>query len=128
MRIVVGLDEEYNQLLLKQYNSHLITFESSPKIYILQDISHTVRTSSGHEGRLQIESDDINLKTKINLTRAGENFMSLRFDKKSFSNTLLGFEPYWDYKPINSNHPHIPTVYISDKISNLSTTKKTLEM
>ena len=33
--------------------------------------------------------------------------------------TLLGFEPYWDYKPTNFNHVAIPTVYISDKISNL---------
>ena len=56
------------------------------------------------------------MKTKFNLTRGGEVFMSLRFDEKSFFNTLLGFEPYWDYEPIYSNHPHIPTVYISDKI------------
>ena len=64
------------------------------------------------------------MKTKINLTRAGESFMSLRFDKKSFFNTLLVFEPYWDYNPIYSNHPQIPTVYISEKILNLSTTNK----
>ena len=64
------------------------------------------------------------MKTKIILTRAGEVFTSWRFDEKSFFNTLLGFEPYGDYKPINSNHPHIPTVYISDKILNLNTTNK----
>ena len=123
LRIVVGLDEEDIQLILKQYKSHFITYELSPGIYTIQDISHTVRTFSGHEGRLQIEYDDINKKTKINLTRAGEVFMSLRFDEKSFI-TLLGFEPYCDYKPINSNHPHIPTVNIRDKILNLSTTNK----
>ena len=124
LRIVVDLDEEDIQLFLKQYNSHFIIYEISPGIYTIQDISHAVHTFSGHEGRLQIEHDDINMKTKINLTRAGESFMSLRFDRKSFFNTLLGFERYWDYKPSYSNHPHIPTVYISDKISNLSTTNK----
>ena len=120
MRIVVGLDEEDIQLILKQCNSHFITYELSPGFYTIQDISHAVQTFFGHEGRLQIECDDINMKTKINLTRAGESFMSLRFDKKSFFNTLLSFEPHWDYKPIYSNHPHIPTVYISDEILNLS--------
>ena len=124
LRVVVCLDEEDIQLLLKQYNSHFITYELSPGIFTIQDISHAIHTFSGHEGRLPIEHDDINTKTKINLTRYGESFMSLRFDKKSFFITLLGFEPYWDYKPIYSNHPHIPTVYISEKILNLSTTNK----
>ena len=62
------------------------------------------------------------MKTKIYLTRAGESFMPLRFDKTSLFITLLGFEPYWDYKTIYSNHLHIPTVYISDKILKLTTT------
>ena len=37
---------------------------------------------------------------------------------------MLGFEPYWDYKPTNSNHVAIPGVYTSDKMLNLSTTNK----
>ena len=64
LRIVVGLDEEDIRLILKQYNSHFITYELSPGIYTIQDISQAVRTLSGHEGRLQIEYDDINMKTK----------------------------------------------------------------
>ena len=48
----------------------------------------------------------------------------LRFDEKYFFHTLLGFEPYWDYKPTNFNHVAIATVYISDKILNLSITNK----
>ena len=124
LRIKVGLDEEGIQLILKQYNSYFITYELRPGIYTIQDISHAVGTFSGHEGRLQIEYDNINMKTKINLTRAGESFMSLRFEKKSFFNTLLGFEPYWDYKPIYSNHPRNPTAYIGNKTLNLSTTNK----
>ena len=38
--------------------------------------------------------------------------------------TLLDFEPYWDYKPTNSNNVAIPGVYISGKFLNLSTTNK----
>ena len=44
--------------------------------------------------------------------------------KDLFFHTLIGFEPYWDYKPSNSNHVAIPGVYTSDKILNLSTTNK----
>ena len=41
---------------------------------------------------------------------------TLRFDKQSFFHTLLGFSPYWDYKPNNSNQVLILGVYPSDKI------------
>ena len=41
---------------------------------------------------------------------------TLKFDERSFFHTLLGFEPFWDYKPTNSNHVAILGVYISDKI------------
>ena len=50
---------------------------------------------------------------------------TLKIDERYFFHTLLGFEPYWDYKPSNSNHVAIPGVYPSDKILNLSTTNKT---
>ena len=50
---------------------------------------------------------------------------TLRFDKQSFFHTLLGFSPYWDYKPNNSFHVLIPGVYPSDKIFlNLNTIDK----
>ena len=50
---------------------------------------------------------------------------TLRFDKQSFFHTLLGFSPYWDYKPNNSNHVLFPGVYPSDKIIlNLNTIDK----
>ena len=50
---------------------------------------------------------------------------TLRFDERSFFHTLLRFEPYWDYKPINSNNILISVVYTSDKIIlNLNTIKK----
>ena len=74
----------------------------------------------------KIGYDDITMKTKIILKGGQDKFGlgTLRFDERSFFHTLLGFEPYWDYKPTNSNHVVIPGVYTSDKILNLSTTNK----
>ena len=48
----------------------------------------------------------------------------MRFDEKSFFHILLGFEPYWDYKPNQLYHLIFPTLYISFKILNLSITNK----
>ena len=54
-----------------------------------------------------------------------ETFGTLRFDKKSFFHTLLGFTAYWDYKPTNAIHADAPGVYTSDKIIlNLNTKNK----
>ena len=128
LRIVVGLDEKDIQLILKQYNSHFVTYELTPGIYTIQDISHAVHTFSGHSEIIQIEYDDISMKTKIILKfvndEVGFALGTLRFDEKSFFHTFLGFEPYWDYKPTNSNIIPIPGVYISNKILNLSMINK----
>ena len=43
---------------------------------------------------------------------------------KNFFYTLLGFTPYWDYKPTNAVHTGSPVVYTSDKILNLNTVNK----
>ena len=118
MRIRVGLDEKDIQLTLKEYNSHFITYELSPGIYTIQDISDIIHTFSGHSDIIEIEYDDIRMKTKIILKYKDkrENFGlgTLRFDKKSFFHTLLGHDLYFDYK--------IPGVYTSDKNLNLNTT------
>ena len=45
LRIVVGLDEKDIQLILKEYNSHFITYELPPGIYSIQDILDTINTS-----------------------------------------------------------------------------------
>ena len=129
LRIVVGLDEEDIQLFLKEYNSHFITYGLTPGIYTIQDISDAIQTFSGHKETIQLEYDDISMKTKIILKfKNNEKGLfalgRLRFNEKSFFHTLLGFSPYWDYKPTNSNHVVIPGVYISDKILNLSATNK----
>ena len=121
LRIRVDLDEKDIQLILKEYNSHFITYELSPGIYTIQDISDAVHTFSGHSDIIEIEYDDISMKTKIILKYNDwrENFGlgTLRFDKKCFFHTLLGHDPYFDYK--------VPGDYTSDKILNLNTTNKT---
>ena len=70
------------------------------------------------------EYDDITKKTKLILTRFGSTFGTLRFDEKWFFNTLLGFLPFWDYKPTYANHADSPGVYTSDKFLNLNTKNK----
>ena len=42
LRIVIDLDEEDIQSILNEYNSHSITYELTPGIYSLQDISGTI--------------------------------------------------------------------------------------
>ena len=100
MRFVVGLDEEDIQLILKQYNSHFVTYELAPGIYTIQDTSDTIHTFSGHSEIIEIENDDISMKTKIIIKYKGGQkkfgLGTLRFDEKSFFPTLLCFESYWD--------------------------------
>ena len=128
LRIVIGLDEEDIQLILKQYNSHFVTYELTPGIYTIQDISDTIHTFSGHSEIKEIEYDDITVKTNFFFKyKDGQRKFglgTLRFDEGSFFHTLLGFVPYWDYKLTNSNYGRIPGVYISNKILYLNTIKK----
>ena len=119
-RIVVGLEEDNIQLILKQYNEKFITYELDPGNYTIEDLKKAVYPLGDHEGTLQIEYDNLNKKVKLILTRFGGTFGTLRFDEKSFFHTLLGFEPYWDYKPTNGEG-----VYTSDKtILNLNRINK----
>ena len=75
-------------MILKEYNSHFITYELSPGIYTIQDISDGVQTFSGHSDIIEIGYNDISMKTKIILKYNDwrENFglRTLRFDKKIF--------------------------------------------
>ena len=107
-------------MILKEYNSHFITYELSPGIYKIKDISDAVHTFSGHSEIIEIEYVDISMKTKIILKYNDwrENFAigTLRFNKKSFFHTLLGHDPYFDYK--------VPGVYNSNEILTLNTTNK----
>ena len=58
---------------------------------------------SDHEGTLQIEYDDITMKTNRILTRFGGIFGPLRFDEKTFFYNLLGLSPFWIYRPSLEN-------------------------
>ena len=112
-------------MILKQYNEKFVSYELDPGNYTIEDIQKAVYSLGGHEGILQIEYDDLNKKVKLILTRFGEASGTLRFDKKSFFHTILGFAPYWDYKPTNAIHADTPGVYTSDKsILNLNTKNK----
>ena len=71
LRMVVGLDEEDIQLILKYYNSHFLIYELTPGIYTIQDVSNAIHTFSGHSEILQIEYDDISMKTNIILKNIG---------------------------------------------------------
>ena len=84
LRSVVGLDEEDVQLILKQYNSNFVTYKLTRGFYTSKDIAEVVHTMGDHEGTLQIEYDDISMKTKLILTRFGGTFGTLRFDERYF--------------------------------------------
>ena len=120
LRIVVDLPEEDIQLILKEYNSHFVIYELTPGIYTIQDISDTIHTFSGHSEIIEIEYDDITMKTKIILKykEGRKRFIlgTLRFDEGSFFHTLLGFTPFWDYRASG--------IYTSDKVLNLNTINK----
>ena len=120
LRIVVRLDEEDFQVILKEFNSHFITYELPPGIYSIQETLDTIHTFSGHMETIQIEYDDISMKSRIILKYIDEQDIlvlgTLRFDKRSFFHTLRRFIPYWDYKS--------PGVYTSDKILHLNTMNK----
>ena len=124
-RIVVGLEEDNIRLILKQYNEKFITYELDPGNYTIEDLQKAVYPLGDHEGTLQIEYDGLDKKVKLILTRFGETFGTLRFDKKSFFHTILGFTLYWDHKPTNATFADAPGVYTSDKIIlNLNTINK----
>ena len=113
-------------MILKQYNEKFVSYELDPGNYTIEDIQKAVYSLGDHEGTLQIEYDGLNKKVKLILTRFDNTFGTLRFDEKSFFHTLLGFDPYWDYKfTTNAIHADAPGVYTSDKIiSNLNTINK----
>ena len=85
-RILVGLDEDDFQLILLQYNSSFIRYEILPGIFSNTELSEVTYTIADHEGTLQIENNDISMKTKPLLTRFGGTLLTSSFDEK-----LIGF-------------------------------------
>ena len=95
LRSVVDLDEDDVQLTLKQFNSNFITYKIDPGIYTIKMFSEAAFTKGDHEGIIQINYDDISMNAKLNLTRFGLTFGTLRFDRIFFHypiriHTILG--------------------------------------
>ena len=84
------LNEDEIKLISKQYNSHFVTHEIPPGIYTNKDISDAVYTMGDHEETLQLDFDDIIMKTKLVLSRFGCTFGTKRFDKKIVFSYIFG--------------------------------------
>ena len=99
LRTQIDLVEDDIKLVLDEYNSNFITYELEPGIYTFKDISEALFNIiqfeyPGPSNVIDIEYDDITMKTKLDV-KAG--IIAIRFDEKSFFNTVLGFTPGWDY-------------------------------
>ena len=118
LRTQIDLIEDDLKLVLDEYNSSFITYELEPGIYTFKDISEALfnilqSEYPGPNNVIDIEYDDITMKTKLVVDFG---IIAIRFDEKSFFNTILGFTPVWDYKHYNK--------YTSQKIINLGSTNK----
>ena len=119
LKTEVDLVEDDNKLVLDEYNSSFITYEISSGIYIFKDISEALFNNLQSEypepsNVIDIEYDGINMKTKL-VVRPG--IIAIKFHEKSFFSNVLDFNSGWDFKHYNK--------YISQKILNLGSTKKT---
>ena len=118
LRTEIDLVEDDIRLVLDEYNSSFFTYELEPGIYTFRDLSGALFNILQPEDEVfnnsvDIEFDDFTMKPKL-VVRSG--IIAIRFDEKSFFSTILGFDPFWDYKHYNE--------YISQKIVNLNTTNK----
>ena len=118
LRTEIDLVEADIRLVLDEYSSSFITYETEPCIYTFKDLSEVLFNILQTEYELfynsvDIEFDDITMKTKL-VVKSG--IIAKRFDEKSFFSTTVDFDSYWDYKHYNEQ--------ISQIIINLSTTNK----
>ena len=120
------MNKENFQVISKLYFSNFITYEIPPGTYSIKDFSEVVYTMGDHDGTLQIEYDDISMKTKPILKRFGGSFGTLRFDEKSFFQTLSNYPPppQWNNKPTNEIHADFLDVFTSEIVMKLSTKDK----
>ena len=82
--------EDDNKLALDEYNSSFITYELDPGFYTFKDISEAVfnipqSEYPGHSNVIDIEFDDITMKTKLDVK---SGIIAIRFDEKSFFSVL----------------------------------------
>ena len=118
LRTQIDLVEDDIKLVSDEYNSSFFTYELEPGIYSYREISEASFNIlqleyPSSDSEILIRLDNITRKTKL-IVNSG--IIAIRFDEKSFFNTILGFTAGWDYKHYNQ--------YLSQKIVNLSTTKK----
>ena len=110
LNISSPLEENDIQLILKQYISKFTTYKIPPGLYTFKALSEVLSRGFKNEFELRslrknhihdksdstiIESDNVTLIIK---SFSGYDIKVLRFDKKSFFNTVLDFSLYWDYK------------------------------
>ena len=118
LRTENDLVEDDIRLVLNEYNSSFITYELNAGIYTFNDLSEALFNilqpeNEAYSNVFVIEFDDITIKTELVVRNC---IIAIRFDEKSFFNTMLGFTPRWDYKQYNE--------YISQKIVNSNRTNK----
>ena len=118
LRTQTDMVEDDIKLVLDEYNSSFVTYHLDPGIYNFKDLSETLfnilqSEYPGPSDVIDIEYDDITMKTRL-VVRSG--IIAIRFDKQSFSRTVLGFTSGWDYKHYNE--------YTSQKIVKLNSTNK----
>ena len=121
LRTKFDLFEDDIRLVLDKKNSSFITFELTPGIYTFKDFSEALFNLlqpeyPRHSNVIDIEFDDIVREIKLVVSDGMDGIIAIRFDGKSFSSTILGLNPHWDYKHYNED--------MSQKIVNLSSTNK----
>ena len=98
LKTQIDLVESDVKLVLDEYNSSFITYELEPGIYTFKEIFEALLNIlqieyPGPSNVINIEFDDITRKSKL-VVNIG--IIVIRFDEKSFFNTILGFTPGWD--------------------------------
>ena len=95
LRTEVDLVEDDIRLVLDNINSSIITYKITPSIYNFKDLSEALFNIlhleyPGFSNVIDTKIDEITRKTKL-IVQSGT--IAMRFDEKSFVNTVLGFTP-----------------------------------
>ena len=93
LRIVVGLDEDDVQILFKTYNLYFVIKETTPGINPKRKTSEVIYHMGDLKGTLQIECDNIRMKTK-KIDPFWWNYGVPKFDEKPFFHKFSGLTPY----------------------------------
>ena len=94
----IDLVEDDIWLVLDEEKSSFITYEIWPGIHTFKNLSEILLRNlqldfDGVDNAIDNKFDDISMKTKM-FVRPG--IIAIRFEEKSFLNTVLGFNPHWD--------------------------------